>query len=142
MQQCCIMKIEEIHNKIRSKKGRITKTRKAIIEALFNSGCMLSPSEIASKMKIKANRSTIYRELIFLYRNNIVAKSSCLNKSCFEIIKEHHHHHLVCLRCNSFIKIPASGEITRKEKDIANKNNFKIINHSLDFYGLCSKCQK
>lgn len=139
MQQCCIM--ENILNEIRKRGGRITKTRKAIIKALLEAKCMLSPSEIASKIKPRPDRSTIYRELLFLYKNNIVIKSSCLNKSCFEIAKDHHHH-LVCLKCSSFTKIPASGEITRKEEKIAKRNNFKIINHSLDFYGICRKCQK
>lgn len=144
MQQCCIMDKEQIYNKIKKGGGRITKTRKEIINILFNSGCMLSLKEISLKLKknnIVPNRTTIYRELLFLQKENIAIKNRSLNKDYFEIIKDHHHH-LICLNCNSFKKIEIENDLIRKEKEISKKNKFKIINHSFDFYGTCNRCQK
>ncbi len=144
MQQCCIMDKKEIYNKIKKKGGRITKIRKAIIDILFDSGCMLSSPKILlelKKKKISPNRTTIYRELIFLLKENIILKNTALDKNYFEILKDHHHH-LICLNCNSFQKIILKNDLIKKEKEISKKNKFKIINHSFDFYGLCNKCQK
>ncbi|MDD2913432.1 MAG: transcriptional repressor [Candidatus Pacebacteria bacterium] len=138
------MSIKEIHQKIKAKGGRVTKARKAIVSVLFDSNCMLSSSQIISKLKEKRtvpSRTTMYRELLFLIKNNIIVKNTALKKDYFEIVKDHHHH-LICLNCNSFKKIAVYNDLIKKEKEISRKNNFKIINHSFDFYGLCHKCQK
>lgn len=135
---------EQIYKNIKGKGDRITKVRKAIIEILFNSGCMLSLKEISLKLKekkISPNRTTIYRELLYLLKESIILKNTTLKKSYFELIKDHHHH-LICLNCNSFQKIKVESELIKKEKEISKKNKFKIINHSFDFYGTCHKCQK
>lgn len=138
------MEKKDFYKKIREKGGRLTKIRKAVVDILFDSGCMLSSSQIIlqlKKKKINPDRTTIYRELLFLLKENIIQKNTALNKNYFEILKDHHHH-LVCLSCNSFKKIKVNNNLTKKENKIGKKNNFKITSHSFDFYGLCHKCQK
>lgn len=139
MQQCCNMKINEIYKRIRKEGGRITKTRREIIQTLFHSEYMLSIQQIASKLKTKPDRTTIYRELLFLFKKGIASKSVILSKDYFEIAKEPHHH-LICIKCNSFRKIFTCNK--SKEEKIAKDNKFKITNHLSDFYGLCHNCQK
>jgi len=86
------------------------------------------------------NRSTIFRELLFLTKNNILIKNNISGVDCYEI-QQDHHHHLVCLNCNSIIKIEVGGHLAKQEKQIAKRNKFDIINHSLEFYGYCRNCQ-
>lgn len=133
------MKINEIYERIREEGGRITKTRREIIQILFHSDYMLSFQKIASKLKTRPDRTTIYRELLFLFKKGIVSKSVILNKDYFEIAKEHHHH-LICIKCNSFRKIFACDKA--KEEKIAKDNKFKVTSHLSDFYGVCRDCQK
>lgn len=146
MQQRCNNNYEimnTIHKTIRSSGGRLTKTKKTIIDVLSENHCLLSKKELIKKLKIKKikpNRSTIYRELQFLTKTNIVVRNTIAGVDYYEIPQDHHHH-LVCINCNSISKVKISNHLKQQEKQIAKQNKFNIINHSLEFYGYCHKCQ-
>jgi Fur family transcriptional regulator, ferric uptake regulator len=89
--------------------------------------------------KIKPDRSTIYRELQFLTKNNVIIKNSISGIDYYEIPQDHHHH-LVCMGCDSISKVEIDNHLEKQEKQIAKQNKFNIINHSLEFYGYCQKC--
>ena len=132
-----------IHKTIQSSGGRLTKTKKAILDVLSRNHCLLSKQELVEKLKvkkIKPDRSTIYRELQFLTTNNIVIKNTISGIDYYEIPQDHHHH-LVCVSCNSISKVEIGNHLEKQEKQIAKQNKFNIINHSLEFYGYCHKCQ-
>jgi Fe2+ or Zn2+ uptake regulation protein len=131
-----------IHNTIKTLGGRLTKTRNAIIEVLSENHCFLTKDEIVRKLhskKIKPDRSTLYRELVFLTKNQIVRKNTINGIDYFEIPQDHHHH-LVCVSCNSIQSIDMGSHLEKQEKQIAKQNKFDIINHSLEFYGYCRNC--
>jgi len=132
-----------IHKTIQSSNGRLTKTKKAIIDVLSQNHCLLSKQKMVEKLKakkIKPDRSTIYRELKFLTKNNIIIKNTIAGIDYYEI-PDDHHHHLVCMSCNSISKVEIGNHLEKQEKQIAKQNQFNIINHSLEFYGYCPKCQ-
>jgi Fur family ferric uptake transcriptional regulator len=135
--------MKTIHEKVKMCGGRLTKTKKAIIEALLECSCLLSKSDLVAKLEtggINPDQSTIYRELQFLTKNNIVIKSTIGGIDYYEIEKDHHHH-LVCLKCNQIQKVEMEHHLAQQEKKIATENRFDIINHSLEFYGYCQKCK-
>lgn len=135
--------MKNIYSLIQVSGGRLTKTKKAIIDILFKNHCCLTRQEIIKKLKIKKikpDRSTIYRELHFLTKKNIIIKN-IINKTDYYEIPKDHHHHLICLNCNSLSKVKIANHLKKQEKQIAKQNNFNIIGHSLDFYGYCYKCQ-
>lgn len=137
------MNINTIYKTIQSKGKRLTKVRKAIIEILFQSPCLLSTSDIIAKLKtrkIQPDRSTMYRELMFLVENNVITKNIIANKDYFEMPKDHHHH-LVCVKCNSIQKVVIGRHLHKQERKIEKENEFKILNHSLEFYGKCRNCR-
>jgi Fur family transcriptional regulator, ferric uptake regulator len=132
-----------IHKTIQSSGGRLTKTKKAIIDILSENHCLLAKVELVEKLnikKIKPDRSTIYRELQFLTKNNVIIKNSISGIDYYEIPQDHHHH-LVCMGCDSISKVEIDNHLEKQEKQIAKQNKFNIINHSLEFYGYCQKCQ-
>jgi Fur family ferric uptake transcriptional regulator len=53
-----------------------------------------------------------------------------------------HHHHTVCLKCKKIKCVKLKNELGRQEREVERKNKFKIINHSLEFYGLCRSCRQ
>ena len=78
----------------------------------------------------------------YIYNKNSSHNQGCssqLNQGCSH--QDHHHHHLICLKCNKIIKVEMTNQLVIEEKRLAKKNNFNIVNHSLDFYGYCQKCQ-
>lgn len=169
------MNKEIIYQNIRAQGGRITKIRSALIKIILEDDCLISSSKLLlylKKSKLEPNRSTIYRELQFLSKNNIITKNiiagnnyyeinlrhknlvnislepcqkrkkECVNNNCHHKLNhKHHHHHLICLECNSIIKVEMENHLEKQEQKLAKKNKFKIVNHSLDFYGYCHKCQ-
>jgi Fur family ferric uptake transcriptional regulator len=138
------MNIETIYESIKSKGKRLSKARKAIIEILFQSPCLLSTSDILAKLKsrkIQPDRSTMYRELLFLAKNNIITKETIAEKDYFELPTDHHHH-LVCTSCNAIKKVVIGKHLHKEEKQLEKDNEFVITNHSIEFFGLCRNCRK
>ncbi len=137
------MTIEAIYKTIKSKGNRLSRVRKAIIETLFESPCLLSTSEILSALKsrnIAPNRSTMYRELMFLSHNSIIIKNTICHKDYFELPTDHHHH-LVCTNCNSIKKVVIGRHLQKQEKQLEKENGFTITGHSIEFYGICKNCR-
>ena len=132
-----------IHTKIRVSGGRLTHIKKAIVDVLSEKHCFLSKqalNETLRRKKIKPDRSTMYRELHFLIQNNIIIKNTIAGVDYYEIPQDHHHH-LVCMHCHAISKVEIGNHLKNQEKEIAEHNKFTVINHSLEFYGYCQKCQ-
>ena len=105
-----------IHKTIQSSGGRLTKTKKAILDVLSQNHCLLSKQELVEKLKvkkIKPDRSTIYRELQFLTTNNIIIKNTIAGIDYYEI-QQDHHHHLVCVSCNSISIVEIGNHLENK----------------------------
>jgi Fe2+ or Zn2+ uptake regulation protein len=123
---------------------RLTPIRQFMIDLLVTSGAPLSAPEILDTLhqkKITANKTTIYRELEFLV-NKKIAEEVWLGSAPLRYeIKESHHHHLVCVKCRRVTDIEFESHLTEQEKTIYKTKKFKVLNHALEFFGLCNKCQ-
>ena len=126
--------------------GRQTKTKKAIVDILSKNCCLLHKNELIEeikKQKITPNRSTIYRELKTLEKNDFISKSTILGNDYYEILQDHHHHHIICLKCNKIESFNACkynlivNEIKNKIHGFA-----EIKNHSFELFGICNYCNK
>lgn len=130
--------------KIKDSGGRITGTRKLLAEVFTQSEGPLSLSAIVSSIKrrgSKIDRTTLYRELVFLVDNNIVqlvnlGDGKKYYEACFN-----HHHHLVCTSCRSITEIELGKCLGGYEKKFLKEFKFQTVSHSLEFYGLCKKCK-
>ena len=124
---------------------RITRARKAILEMLIAHEKPLSVDEVMKKLARKGlepNKTTVYRELDMLVQNGFIADVRLKSGSrLYEIASRKHHHHLVCIRCKTIRDIPMENDMNLYEKKISRKTAFKILEHSLEFFGLCIKCQ-
>jgi Fe2+ or Zn2+ uptake regulation protein len=138
------MTLNELIEKIKLLGSRTTKTRKAVLECMFLSNEPMSSSNILSALKNKkilVNRTTVYRELIFLMENGLVREVKLIGKpSLFELSHEHRHH-LICIKCNKIKTIIMDNHLHEEEKKIMKQEKFEITDHCLEFYGLCQKCQ-
>lgn len=132
---------------------RLTRPRQAILDVLEEVGGHLDAEKIyrkASKIYPALGLATVYRNLELLVRVGLVWKFDAGDdKARYEIAQqpgETHHHHLICKRCNSVIDYSESIDnerdfLRQREKNLSRKYNFRIENHSIDFFGLCSKCK-
>lgn len=137
--------MQKTFNKIKPPIGRQTKTKKAILNILSKNKCLLSKKELVKeleKQKITPNRSTIYRELKFLEKNNIILKNIILGSDYYEMA-QNNHHHIICLKCNKI----ENFDICKYNLVIKNLKNkiqefAQITNHSFELFGICNSCNK
>jgi Fur family transcriptional regulator, ferric uptake regulator len=111
--------------------------KQKILNLLENSDLPVSVPDIL--VKVKANKTTVYRELDQFLSDGLVKEVEFGDgKKRYEIEKSHHHH-LVCKNCGKIedIEINEKSLLTK----IKTKSNFKIENHSIEFFGLCNLCQ-
>ncbi len=114
----------------------MTKSQKQLFEILKKSKIPLSARELGKYCQL--NRATIFRAISLFIKSDQVHQIIGIDKITRYELTSDHHHHLICNSCgriNNF-KIPEKliNEAALKEK-------FKIKNHLIELYGLCSQCQ-
>ncbi|EKD93196.1 MAG: hypothetical protein ACD_28C00209G0004 [uncultured bacterium] len=125
---------------------RITKKRKALLEVFQESPQPVSALDIDEglvKKGVNVNKTSIYRELEFLLNEKIIKQIQFNEgKKRYELIGDHHHH-LVCEKCQIVeeIKIkPLEDIMPAIEKKLQELKDFTLVDHSLEFFGVCGKC--
>lgn len=85
--------------------------------------------------------ATVYRVLTQFEQAGLVVRHHFdIENSVFELNKGHHHDHVVCIKCGKVDEFFDSVVENRQEK-IASKLGYQLTDHSLNLYGLCSKCR-
>ena len=87
---------------------------------------------------------TVYRSMHLLEELGMVKRFDFGDGVArFELVGEGddgHHHHLVCVRCSRVVEIEECFP-SKIEDEIAARNGFKAITHTLEFFGVCPRCQ-
>jgi Fur family ferric uptake transcriptional regulator len=143
------------HSRLRGKGYRLTIPRRAILSLLSKTSKHLSAEDIyvAVRRTYPAiGLTTVYRTLEVLVGMGIVSKLNFgEGRSRYELrnheLQQVQHHHLICKACNKVIDytnfVKEEKELIEKtEKFLESKYGFKIDEHRLQFYGLCSRCRK
>lgn len=125
---------------------RITRARRSIIEVLLGSPLPLSAEGLLEALevrKVPANKTTVYRELQFLKERGIVQEIQFLHErgKRYEVVFGSHHHHLICMGCKRVEDVELEGELEKYEREIMRSRGFKVLNHTLEFMGLCEECR-
>jgi Fur family ferric uptake transcriptional regulator len=121
--------------------------RTKILEVLSRQSTPLSAFELQEALqrkKIVVNKTTVYRQIALLQKHALVHEIRLHDRTKrYELVTAAtHHHHLVCTSCNRIEDINFKEDIERQEKLIAQQKKFKVLSHSLEFFGVCATCQK
>jgi Fur family ferric uptake transcriptional regulator len=140
--------VEHLKNNLKEKGYKLTPQRRAILDTIIKSeGKHLTAEEIYELVKVdcpEIGLATVYRTVLLLDELGVICKLD-LNDGCsrYELVHQnenHQHHHLICTNCGKVLEV--EGDLLENlEKNIEEKCNFEIKNHSLKFYGLCSDCK-
>ncbi|HBC89798.1 MAG TPA: ferric uptake regulation protein [Lentisphaeria bacterium] len=141
------------HGKFRGCGYRVTVAREAILDVLARTDKHMSAEDIYMKLHpIYPNigLTTVYRTLDVLSNLALIFKLEIGDgRARYELAespkKPSHHHHLVCTGCKKVVDysdfIDQEVKLLQEtEKGLSEKYNFKITNHLIQFYGLCSEC--
>ena len=127
---------------LKEKKARITKAREAILKVVLAYG-PISANKVLIKLGkagLNVNKTTVYRELAFLLRNNVL-KEVYLEAGIvhYESALLPHHHHLVCNNCGSVEEIDCVLDQPALVKKTKSKG-FLLQTHKFELYGRCANC--
>lgn len=85
--------------------------------------------------------ATVYRVLTQFEAAGLVSRHNFEGgHSVFELSQKEHHDHLVCVKCG-LVEEFVDELIEQRQKEIAQKAQFKMTDHALNIYGLCPGCQ-
>jgi Fe2+ or Zn2+ uptake regulation protein len=121
---------------------KCTPPRMMILEVFYKIEKPMKAENIYQKLKNKIDEATVYRTLSSFEKVGLIRQVNLRKESSYFELNNDHHHHIVCEKCGEIEDFKESKEIEKILGRIVEKSSrFKIINeHSLELFGVCSKC--
>ena len=122
---------------------RQTKQRAAVAEALESQGEFRSAQEIYDIVRKRGDSiglTTVYRSLQSMADDgqvDVIVRGD--GESVYRQCSPSHHHHLVCRSCRSTFEIDAP-DVERWATDVAAQHGFRDVTHTVEVFGVCSRC--
>jgi Fur family transcriptional regulator, ferric uptake regulator len=120
---------------------KLTKPRLALLSLLEKEGKPLDAAELSFMLKGRADQATVYRILDLLTNKGIILRLEFGEGKYRYELKKNHHHHLICQNCDSIEDVEGEYLISL-EAQLRKKSGFFVKSHSLEFFGVCKRCQQ
>lgn len=141
-------RIEQIKQQLQSQGYKLTPQREATVRVLLeNEEDHLSAEDVFMLVKDKAPEiglATVYRTLELLSELHVVEKMNFGDGVARYDLRndnsKHHHHHMICVHCGSVDEIMDDWLLPLEER-LAREYQFKVLDHRLDFHGVCWRCR-
>ena len=125
---------------------KFTIQREVILETLYNSQEHLTPESLHHLIQdkhpdLKTGIATVYRTLALLEESQMVTSLSFgAQGKKYELGAKEHHDHLICTECGTITEF-VDEKIEARQHSITEELGFKMSDHSMQIYGICSNCQ-
>ena len=137
-------RFETIIQKLRDNGHKITPQRLAIVKILARSEGHPSVENIHGRIKKDfptMSLATVYKNILLIKSLGEVLELGFPDGSNrYDGNKPNPHPHVICIRCKKIVD-PDLDNLDEMEKQVESDTNFKILNHRLDFFGICSNCR-
>ena len=133
-----------IIRKLRDSGHKITPQRLAIVNILAKSDGHPSVENIHDQIKKDfptMSLATVYRNIVLIKSLGEVLELGFPDGSNrYDGNKPYPHPHAVCIKCKKIVDpdLDSLGEMTQ---EVESETGFHILNHRLDFFGICSNCR-
>ena len=137
------MPMTDLTTELKKAGYKLTEPRRAVIQVLEANPDHLSHQQIldeARKITPKLGRATVYRTLDLLVSLKLIRPLYLGDATQRFIHATGNHHHLVCSDCGAIFEFDYCT-VDQLAVELAEKYNFQIHNHLLEFQGLCGACQ-
>ncbi len=120
---------------------RLTGPRAHVVQAVAVKAGAFNPEALYDELRPAGlGRATVYRTLELLARRGMLARIHLDGCHAYTVCDEGHHHHLVCKSCSRVLPVDASA-IEDGIRELAERMQFRVETHMLEFSGLCQACQ-
>jgi len=139
--------LENFKKLLKANNLKFTIQREVILETLYNSDEHLTPESLHHLIQekypeLKTGIATIYRTLSLLEESGVVTSLSFgAQGKKYELGAKEHHDHLICTQCGEITEF-VDDEIEKRQHAITDELGFKMVDHSMQIYGICKKCQE
>ena len=143
---------EVLENYITQHNLKITKQRRAVLEAFLRCEEHISAEELYKMVSVKEPKiglATVYRTLALLTESGLAAELDFGDgRARYEFVREDakNHCHAVCSACGRVFNCGEfdSGEAELKKitGKLLKKSGFEAKGYRLNFYGLCENCRR
>ena len=125
--------------------GRVTETRRLILEAIYETHNHFSGDDIFIRLNEKGyevSRASIFRTLPLLVEAGLLRESiSNERHKHYEHTWGHtHHEHLICNECCQVMEFYDSN-LENVLKEVADRYGYSISDHKIEIYGICPECR-
>ena len=140
-----ISRLSVLIEKFRKRGYRLTPQRLAILKILALSQGHPTVEQVFAQVKIDfptTSLATVYKTVTLLKEEGEVLEMGFAGgRSRYDGNKPYPHPHLICIKCHEIIDpdIRLFGEMPQ---ELAEKYGYQIVNHRVDFFGICPNCQK
>jgi Fur family peroxide stress response transcriptional regulator len=136
-------RFEIIIQKLRHNGYKITPQRLAIVKILAKSEGHPSVEDIYNLIKQDfptMSLATVYRNIILIKSlGEILELGFPDGSNRYDGNKPYPHPHVICIKCKKIVD-PNLDSLEDMKKEVSAETKFKILNHRLDFFGICSSC--
>lgn len=136
-------RFEAIIQKLRDNGHKITPQRMAIVEILAKSEGHPSVDNIYDQIQNDfptMSLATVYRNILLIKSLGEVLELGFPDGSNrYDGNRPTPHPHVICTRCKKIVD-PDLDSLDDMKKEVAEATRFRILNHRLDFFGICSDC--
>ena len=134
-----------IIRKLRENGHKITPQRLAIVKILAKSEGHPSVEDIHVQIKKDfptMSLATVYRNIVLIKSLGEVLELGFPDGSNrYDGNRPYPLPHVICIKCKKIVD-PDLDSLDKMKKEVAFETNFKILNHRLDFFGICSDCME
>jgi len=134
---------EAIIRSLREDGHKITPQRMAIAGILARSEGHPSVEDIHARISKDfptMSLATVYRNIVLIKSLGEVLELGFPDGSNrYDGNRPTPHPHVICLRCKKIVD-PDLDSLDEMTKEVASETNFTILNHRLDFFGICGDC--
>lgn len=142
------VRIDVIKQQLQAKGYKLTPQHEATARVLLeNEEDHLSAEDVFMLVRDKmpeTGLATVYRTLELLTEMNVVEKINFGDGVARYDLRDnnnrHHHHHLICVKCGTVDEIMEDW-LEPLEERLEREFQFKVLDHRLDFQGICHRCQ-
>jgi Fur family peroxide stress response transcriptional regulator len=136
-------RFEIIIQKLRDNGHKITPQRLAIVRILAKSESHPSVEDIYDQIMNDfptMSLATVYRNIVLIKSLGEVLELGFPDGSNrYDGNKPYPHPHVICIKCKKIVD-PDLVSLDEMKNEVALETNFKILNHRLDFFGICNNC--